>query len=42
MPGVSFRLLIMMINDEDLNTDHIDANKACCILPTPRRSGFGV
>ena len=28
MPGVSFRLLIAAINDEDLETDHIDATKA--------------
>ena len=28
MPGVSFRCLIAVINDEDLDTDHIDAKKA--------------
>ena len=28
MPGVSFRCLIACINDEDLETDHIDAKKA--------------
>ena len=28
MPGVSFRCRIASINDEDLDTDHIDAKKA--------------
>jgi len=28
MPNVSFRLLVSWINDEDLDTDHIDATKA--------------
>ena len=28
MPGVNFRCLIACINDEDLDTDHIDAKKA--------------
>ena len=28
MPGVSFRCLIACINDEDLDTDHINAKKA--------------